>query len=84
MTRDKFSHQIWNIAAAIIHELPLDRYNEEVAAEIIIRAAVQAGTPARLLLKSLAEMDFLDWKPITNAEIDSYRQAAIPRDLFNK
>lgn len=80
---EKFSHQIGNIMVAIVHELPLDEYNTDTAAEITIKAAAQAGIPAKTLLKALAELGLEDFHNITNEEIETARDNARPRDLFN-
>jgi hypothetical protein len=85
-----FTHQIINIATAIISELPLDQYQPAVAAEIIIKGAVLSGTPAKSLRAALTELDYGDFPPITTAQLETIRAAAEaerearkPKDLLS-
>jgi hypothetical protein len=85
-----FTHQIINIATAIISELPLDQYKPAVAAEIIIKGAVLSGTPAKSLLKALTELDYGDFPSVTTEQLETARAAAKaeiearkPKDLLS-
>jgi hypothetical protein len=84
------THQIINIATAIIGELPTDQYEPAVAAEIIIKGAILAGSPAKSLRAALTKLDYGDFPPITTQQLETIRAAAEaeiearkPKDLLS-
>jgi hypothetical protein len=84
------SHQIINIATAIIAELPLDEYEAAVAAEIIIKGAILAGSPAKSLQAALTKLDYGDFPSVTTEQLETARAAAEaetearkPKDLLS-
>jgi hypothetical protein len=84
------THQIINIATAIIGELPTDQYSNAEAAEIIIKGAILAGSPAKSLRAALTKLDYGDFPSVTTEQLEKARAAAEaetearkPRDLLS-